>query len=97
MLHADHGGGNNSTFTTHVVTTSHTDTYSAIAASLGSLKGPRHGGANLKVQQMFNDLKSHISDWENEKELSKYLNDLLDTSMVWAMRFIRYPTQEQSS
>ena len=78
VLHADHGGGNNSTFTTHVVTTSHTDTYSAIAASLGSLKGPRHGGANPKVQQMFNDLKSHISDWENEKELSAYLSDLLD-------------------
>ena len=78
MLHADHGGGNNSTFTTHVVTTSHTDTYSAIAASLGSLKGPRHGGANLKVQQMFNDIKAHVSDWENETELKNYLNDILD-------------------
>ena len=78
VLHADHGGGNNSTFTTHVVTSSHTDTYSAVAASLGSLKGPRHGGANLKVQQMFGDIKSHVSDWENEKELKNYLNDILD-------------------
>ena len=59
ILHAEHGGGNNSTFTTHVVTSSGTDTYSSTAASIGSLKGPRHGGANLKVQNMFADLKAH--------------------------------------
>ena len=77
VLHADHGGGNNSTFTTHVVTSSHTDTYSAVAASLGSLKGPRHGGANHKVQEMFTAIKAHISDWENEDEIRNYLNDIL--------------------
>ncbi|MBP5191745.1 MAG: citrate synthase, partial [Eubacterium sp.] len=77
VLHAEHGGGNNSTFTSHVITTSGTDTYSTIAGSLGSLKGPRHGGANLKVQQMFADLKSTISDWENDKEISNYLQGLL--------------------
>ena len=63
ILHAEHGGGNNSTFTTHVVSSSGTDTYSSVAASVGSLKGPRHGGANLKVQNMFKDIKEHISDW----------------------------------
>ena len=78
VLHAEHGGGNNSTFTTHVITTSGTDTYSTVAGSLGSLKGPRHGGANLKVQQMFADLKANISDWENEKELKAYLQKLLN-------------------
>lgn len=78
IIHAEHGGGNNSTFTTHVLSSTGTDTYSAVAASLGSLKGPRHGGANLKVQQMFNDLKSHIKDWENEDEISEYLQGLLD-------------------
>ncbi len=78
VIHAEHGGGNNSTFTTHVLSSTGTDTYSAVAASLGSLKGPRHGGANLKVQQMFNDIKSHIKDWENEDEISEYLQGLLD-------------------
>lgn len=78
IIHAEHGGGNNSTFTTHVLSSTGTDTYSAMAASLGSLKGPRHGGANLKVQQMFDDLKSHIKDWENEDEISEYLQGLLD-------------------
>ena len=78
MLHAEHGGGNNSTFTTHVVTSSGTDTYSSVAASLGSLKGPRHGGANIKVVEMFHDLKKHVKDWSSEKELSKYLNKLLN-------------------
>ncbi len=78
VLHAEHGGGNNSTFTTHVVTSSGTDTYSAIAASLGSLKGPRHGGANIKVVQMFEDMKQHISDWHNDEELSEYLTKLLN-------------------
>ena len=78
VIHAEHGGGNNSTFTTHVLSSTGTDTYSAVAASLGSLKGPRHGGANLKVQQMFNDLKEHVKDWENEDEISEYLQGLLD-------------------
>ena len=70
ILHAEHGGGNNSTFTTHVVTSSGTDTYSAMAASIGSLKGPRHGGANLKVQNMFTDIKANVKDWENEDEIA---------------------------
>lgn len=77
VLHADHGGGNNSTFTTHVVSSSGTDTYSTIAASLGSLKGPKHGGANIKVVQMFDDLKSNVKDWEDEDEIKNYLSDLL--------------------
>lgn len=78
VIHAEHGGGNNSTFTTHVLSSTGTDTYSAVAASLGSLKGPRHGGANLKVQQMFDDLKQNVRDWENEDEISEYLQSLLD-------------------
>ncbi len=78
VIHAEHGGGNNSTFTTHVLSSTGTDTYSAVAASLGSLKGPRHGGANLKVQQMFTDLKANVKDWENEDEISEYLQGLLD-------------------
>ena len=78
VLHAEHGGGNNSTFTTHVVSSSGTDTYSAVAASLGSLKGPKHGGANLKVQEMFEDIKAHVADWEDEEELKKYLTGILD-------------------
>ena len=78
ILHADHGGGNNSTFTTHVVSSSGTDTYSAIAASLSSLKGPKHGGANLKVMDMFENIKEHVSDWENEEELRAYLMQMLD-------------------
>lgn len=77
VLHAEHGGGNNSTFATRVVTSSGTDTYSAIAAALGSLKGPRHGGANIKVVRMFDDMKSKI-DITNEREISEYLNALLD-------------------
>lgn len=78
ILHADHGGGNNSTFTTHVVSSSGTDTYSAIAASLSSLKGPKHGGANLKVMEMFEDIKANVSDWEDEEELRSYLMKMLD-------------------
>ncbi|MBQ7661480.1 MAG: citrate/2-methylcitrate synthase [Clostridia bacterium] len=78
ILHAEHGGGNNSTFTNHVVTSSGTDTYSAMAASLCSLKGPRHGGANIKVVHMFADIMSHISDWKNEDELSAYLEKILN-------------------
>jgi len=78
VLHAEHGGGNNSTFTTHVVSSSGTDTYSAVAASLGSLKGPKHGGANIKVVQMFEDMKKTVSDWTDEEQLSAYLRDLLN-------------------
>lgn len=78
VLHAEHGGGNNSSFTTHVVTSSGTDTYSAIAAAIGSLKGPRHGGANIKVSAMFEDLKNEVSDWEDEEAISDYLNLILD-------------------
>ena len=77
ILHADHGGGNNSTFTTHVVTSSGTDTYSAIAAALGSLKGPKHGGANIKVVKMFEDIKEHVKDWNDDEELTAYLRKLL--------------------
>ena len=77
ILHAEHGGGNNSTFTTHVVSSSGTDTYSSVAASIGSLKGPRHGGANLKVQKMFEDIKANVSDWTNEEEVTAYLKKIL--------------------
>lgn len=77
VLHMEHGGGNNSTFTTHVVTSSLTDTYSAIAAAIGSLKGPRHGGANIKVVQMFDDMKRTVKDWADEEEVSAYLRKLL--------------------
>lgn len=78
VIHAEHGGGNNSTFTNHVVTSSGTDTYSAVAASLGSLKGPKHGGANIKVIKMFEDMKLNISNWEDEEEVSQYLRKLLN-------------------
>ena len=91
VLHAEHGGGNNSTFTTHVVTSSGTDTYSSTAASIGSLKGPRHGGANLKVQNMFNDIKANVKDWTNEAEVSAYLDRILNkqafdrTGLIYGM------------
>ena len=78
ILHAEHGGGNNSTFTTHVVTSSGTDTYSSVAASIGSLKGPRHGGANLKVQDMFADIKAHVKNWTDEAEVEAYLCRILN-------------------
>ena len=78
MLHAEHGGGNNSTFTTHVVSSSGTDTYSAIAAALGSLKGPKHGGANIKVTAMFDDIKQNVKDWEDREEIADYLNKILN-------------------
>jgi len=77
VLHAEHGGGNNSAFTTHVVTSSGTDTYSTITAALGSLKGPRHGGANIKVVQMFEDMKRAVSDWADEREVEDYLVKLV--------------------
>lgn len=78
ILHAEHGGGNNSSFTTHLVTSSGTDTYSVIAAALGSLKGPRHGGANLKVVKMFEDMKEVLSDWTDEEEVKTHLMKLLN-------------------
>ncbi|MBM6915956.1 citrate synthase [Gemmiger sp. An120] len=77
VLHAEHGGGNNSTFTTHVVTSSGTDTYSCMAAALASLKGPRHGGANIKVMQMFEDMKQSLPDWADEDAIRDYLTGLL--------------------
>lgn len=91
VLHAEHGGGNNSTFTTHVVTSSGTDTYSSVAASLCSLKGPKHGGANVKVKQMFDDLKKHVTDWEDLDAIRSYLYDILDkkafdrTGLIYGM------------
>ena len=81
VLHAEHGGGNNSTFTDHVVTSSGTDTYAAIAASLGSLKGPRHGGANVKVSLMFEDMKHWVKDWEDEEEIKMYLTAVINHQM----------------
>lgn len=91
ILHAEHGGGNNSTFTTHVVSSSGTDTYSAVAASLASLKGPKHGGANLKVTSMFEELKTNIKNWEDEEEIRNYLLKILDkqafdhTGLIYGM------------
>ncbi len=78
VLHAEHGGGNNSSFTTHVVSSTGTDTYSSIAASLGSLKGPRHGGANIKAAQMLDDLKHHVRDWDDDELIAGYLHRVLD-------------------
>jgi citrate synthase len=77
VLHAEHGGGNNSTFTTHVVTSSGSDTYAVMAAALGSLKGPKHGGANIKVVQMFADMKKHVSDTKDLDQVKDYLLKLL--------------------
>lgn len=77
VLHAEHGGGNNSTFTTHVVTSSGADTYAVVAAALGSLKGPKHGGANIKVVQMFQNLKETVEDWNDETQVEDYLVRLL--------------------
>jgi len=77
ILHMEHGGGNNSTFTTRVVTSTLSDTYSVMAAAIGSLKGPRHGGANIKVVQMFEDMKKEVKDWKDEDEVSNYLKKLL--------------------
>ncbi len=77
ILHAEHGGGNNSAFTTHVVSSTDTDTYSVIAAAIGSLKGSKHGGANKKVIQMMEDIKANVSHWDDEKELEEYLVKIL--------------------
>ena len=78
MLHAEHGGGNNSSFTTHVVTSSGTDTYSAISSALCSLKGPKHGGANVRVSKMFEDLKINVHDWTNDDAIATYLSNIID-------------------
>lgn len=78
ILHMEHGGGNNSTFTDHLVSSSGTDTYSAIAAALGSLKGPKHGGANIKVVKMFDDLKANVKDWNDEDAIADYLTRLIN-------------------
>ncbi len=100
VLHAEHGGGNNSTFTTHVVSSSGTDTYSSIAASLGSLKGPKHGGANIKVVEMFEDIKKNISNWEDEEEIITYLNKLLNkeafdkTGLIYGMGHAIYSVSD---
>ena len=77
VIHAEHGGGNNSTFTTHVVSSTGTDTYSAVAASLASLKGPKHGGANLKVENMFSDIKAHVRNWQDETAIQDYLEKIM--------------------
>lgn len=77
VLHADHGGGDNSSFATHVVSSADTDTYSAIAAAVGSLKGTKHGGANIKVIEMMEEMKSNIKNWDNEKEIEDYLAKIL--------------------
>lgn len=78
VLHMEHGGGNNSSFTTRVVTSSLSDTYSVIAAAIGSLKGPRHGGANIKVVKMFEEMKEEVHDWKDDEEISRYLARLLN-------------------
>lgn len=78
LLHMEHGGGNNSTFTTRVVTSSGSDTYSTIAAAMSSLKGPKHGGANIKVMEMMADIRSHVKDYADKEELAAYLSKILD-------------------
>ncbi len=78
VLHAEHGGGNNSAFITHAITSTGTDTYSAIAAALGALKGPKHGGANLKVMDMMEEIKTNVKDWEDEGEVANYLEKILN-------------------
>jgi citrate synthase len=91
VLHAEHGGGNNSSFTTHVVSSTGTDTYSAVAASLGSLKGPKHGGANLKVENMFEDIKQHVHNWGSDEAIRAYLTKIINkeafdgTGLIYGM------------
>ena len=91
MIHAEHGGGNNSAFTTHVVSSTGTDTYSAISAAVGSLKGPKHGGASLSVAEMFDDIKKNVFDWNNEDEVRGYLAKIVNkeafdrTGLIYGM------------
>ena len=100
VLHAEHGGGNNSAFTVHVVTSSGTDTYSTIAAALGSLKGPKHGGANHQGLEMFEDLKRHCPDWQDEDALRAYLEGLLrgegfdHTGLIYGMGHAVYSVSD---
>ena len=102
ILHAEHGGGNNSSFTTHLISSTGTDTYSAIAAAIGSLKGPKHGGANIAVINMMNDLRKDVPDFNNRGKLDDYLVKVLRKrkrttravlSTVWGMRSTPYPTR----
>ncbi|MBI4978102.1 MAG: citrate/2-methylcitrate synthase [Spirochaetes bacterium] len=91
VLHAEHGGGNNSTFATHLVASSDTDTYSAIAAAVGSLKGRKHGGANIEVIEMMSDIKKHVKDWTSEKQVAAYIKKIINknafdrTGLVYGM------------
>lgn len=100
MLHAEHGGGNNSSFSVHVITSSGTDSYSTIASAIGSLKGSRHGGANIKVVKMFDNIKSILSDWEDENQLRKILNSILDkeafdrTGLIYGMGHAVYTVSD---
>ncbi len=100
ILHAEHGGGNNSTFTTHVVTSSGSDTYSTVVASLGSLKGPKHGGANRMVTEMFEDIKAHVPDWNDEDALRAYLDSILvgeafnHTGLIYGMGHAIYSVSD---
>ena len=100
VLHMDHGGGNNSTFTTHVVTSSGTDTYSTVAAAMASLKGPKHGGANIKVTQMFADMKKEVKDWDDDDEVRAYLEGLLNkerfdkTGLIYGMGHAIYSVSD---
>lgn len=99
VIHAEHGGGNNSSFTTHVVSSTGTDTYSAISASLGSLKGPKHGGANLKVENMFADIKANVHNWASDDAVREYLMKIINkeafdgSGLIYGMdmRYIRCP------
>lgn len=100
VLHAEHGGGNNSAFTVHVVSSSGTDTYSTVAAALGSLKGPKHGGANIKVMEMFRDLKTNCRDWKDEDAIRAYLSGLLrgegfdHTGLIYGMGHAVYSVSD---
>ncbi len=100
ILHAEHGGGNNSTFTTHVVTSAGTDTYSTITAALCSLKGPKHGGANIKVMDMFADIKKHVKNWNDKEELKAYLTKILageafdKTGLIYGMGHAVYSVSD---
>ena len=100
VLHAEHGGGNNSALTVHVVSTSGTDTYSTVAAALGSLKGPKHGGANIKVMEMFRDLKANCRDWKDEDAIRAYLSGLLrgegfdHTGLIYGMGHAVYSVSD---
>jgi citrate synthase len=100
MLHAEHGGGTNSTFAVHVVSSVDTDTYSSIAAAVGSLKGRRHGGANLKIMEMMDEIKSHVRDWESEKAVGDYLRKILrkqaydKTGLVYGMGHAVYTVSD---